>query len=101
NLSIALSNCKLFCSIEATTTLTHRVTVNPDLAADLMLTDILFEQGDHRYSFFWFQNVHPFWLPCMYSSSNTWEFKRSVAFCPNFPIFSSYIRFLESSGGGF
>ena len=24
NLSIALSNCKLFCSIEATTTLTHR-----------------------------------------------------------------------------
>jgi len=25
NLSIALSNCKLFCSIEATTTLTHRV----------------------------------------------------------------------------
>ncbi|MBT5970787.1 PAS domain-containing protein, partial [Desulfobacula sp.] len=39
NLSIALSNCKLFCSIEATTTLTHRdsakeIIENPDLVFD-------------------------------------------------------------------
>ena len=46
-------------------------------------------------------NVHPFCLPCIYWSSDTWDFKRFVALCPNFPIFSSYIRFLECSGGGF
>ena len=40
NLSIALSNCKLFCSIEATTTLTHRESAMNIIPSDSAFIDV-------------------------------------------------------------
>ncbi|MBT4024182.1 MAG: hypothetical protein HOE60_04805, partial [Desulfobacula sp.] len=56
NLSIALSNCKLFCSIEATTTLTHRDTI--ETAREWVLTFVRWYNHHHHHSGIKFVTPH-------------------------------------------